>query len=187
MSLLAAFVSLSWTAAIWWRVHDLARHWRLTLALIPAAGLAVVLASPALWQAAMGGYPGDSFWTLPGTGRWGVILISTGGLVAVFMLLAAKSRAFTRWPAVIAIPADVITGIAIYGVIHTISPQVFYSFYLLIFPDLPQQIVIRTFFDTDRLFDIAQLSVDGTLSDHLAGVGLWAVLPFTLWQHRLRR
>ena len=182
---LALLPALIWTGLIWWMIRRRPSGRVQQRALMPAAFLAVILGAPALWQAAASGYPGDSFWTLDSGGRFGVIAISTIGLCLIYATLAAKTLWFRALPLPIGITLDIFAGLAIYIGLYTVSPQVFCSFYQLIFPDLPHQIVVRAP-DAERLWQIAVLRPDGSLSDHLAGIGLWAVVPFTLWQYRMR-
>lgn len=170
-------------AAIW--VAWIARGSHHILLLIPAAHFAVVLAAPPLWQAALAGYQGDSFWTLHPSGRAGVVAIALVGVVSTFTIIAIKSRALRRfgWPTTVALSVDVLAGLLIFGFVYSVGPQVFYTFYRIIIPDLPAQWVIDTAFDTTRVLKVARVNADGSMSDHLAGVTLWAILPFTFWQH----
>ncbi|MEJ6403641.1 hypothetical protein [Yoonia sp. 2307UL14-13] len=171
------------TAALW--VVWVRRGSHHTLWLIPAALFAVMLATPPFWHAALAGYPKDSFWTLGPSGRAGVVAIATSGILAIFLMISAKTRALFSlgWPRMIALPIDIATGLLMFGAIYSLSPQAFYAFYQLIIPDLPAQWVIDTAFDTGRIRHIVHIGPDGSMSDHLAGIGFWAVWPFTFWLH----
>ncbi len=186
MTPLAALLCLAWTALVYWFIYLRPWTWALTLSLIPLALIAIALGAPGVWVTAANGYVGDSFWTLGAGGRFGVLTISGVGLALIFTLLAAKTRVIVRQyhiPGPILLLVDLALGVLLFGIVYAVSPQVFYSFYRLIFADLPNQWVIDTIFDTDQLRKIARLPEGGSLSDHLAGLSLWAILPFTLWQH----
>lgn len=177
----AIILSLIWTAWVWWRVKDKPMSWGLKLRLIPAAFIAVLLGAPGIWQTAMTGYVGDSYWTLGFGGRVGVVLISTVVFTLIFALISVRPIALSRLPLVIQLIIAATMGLLFYSVIYTLSPQIFYTFYWFIFSDLPVQIVVSNIIDFDRIKTIANLANGGSLSDHLAGLGFWAVLPFTLW------
>lgn len=143
--------------------------------------LAVVLLGARPVQVAMlGGYPNDSFWDLGIGGRAGVVTISTVGLAMIFLGLAWKSRFFRGLPVGVGLALDVLAGLLIYALVFSMSPQAYYTLYQMIFPDLPAQLVVRHVLNP-RLAEIALLEADSPMSHHLAGVALWAVVPFTLW------
>jgi hypothetical protein len=149
--------------------------------------VAVVIAAAAIWPQVQAGYPQDSYWTLGWAGRAGVLAISAIGIAVFFAGIAVKTRVILRWKRQATTTAwaliDIAIGLLMFGVLFSISPQVFYSFYLLIFQGLPQQWVIDGLLDTDRLKMIAKMDPLGSLADHLAGITLWAVVPFTVWLH----
>lgn len=128
-------------------------------------------------------YADDSFWTLDWFGRIGVIGISAVGIGALFWVIAWKSRVMARLGARWIIPLDIMIGWAICTVVYSLSPQVFYTFYGFIFPDLPQQWVISGSVAVDRLQAAIDLRGNRNLSDDLAGITFWAIAPFTIWQH----
>jgi len=152
-----------------------------------ASMIAVGLATAGIWPQIQAGYPQDSYWTLGWTGRAGVAAISACGIAGFFLVMARKTRIILNWKRQATSTAwaliDVAVGLLMFAVLYSTSPQVFYSFYRLIFPDLPQQWVIEGLLDTARLKMIAEMNPAGSLSDHLAGITLWAILPFTAWLH----
>ena len=187
MTLFSASICALWMAAFWMLTRDRMNTIGQTLIGIAASLIAVCLASASVQSAILIGYPTDSFWTLDSFGRSGVIAISSIGILAIFLALAWKTRltlgvklqiSGTAW-----LVFDIAIGWLIFGIIHTVSPQVFYTFYQFIFASLPNQWVIDTLLDADKLQSIAALSPTGTLADHLAGVALWAIVPFTVWLH----
>ena len=187
MTILSASLSTLWLAAFWLLTRDRATTLALTLAATIACMISIAIASTSIWASITAGYANDSYWTLSKGGRIGVLAISTVGLALFFVSLAWKSRIILGLRAQISATAWVLFDIAFgwlaFGVLHTISPQLFYSFYRLIFDYLPNQWVIDSILDVETLSLIAQLSSGGSLSDHLAGVALWAIVPFTLWLH----
>lgn len=187
MTVISASLSLLWLAGFWLLTRDRVGTIRLTLAGLAACMVAVCIAASDVQAAALAGYPSDSFWTLSWAGRAGVVAISTIGIAFIFLALAWKTKLILRIKTQISATAwflfDLAAGWAIFGVIHTVSPQAFYTFYRLIFDALPNQWVIDTFFDSDRLQLIASLPANGSLADHLAGIALWAIIPFTTWLH----
>ena len=143
--------------------------------------LLIALFSPAIWGQALHGYPGDSYWTLGLWGRAGVLAIS---LIAITFFYAALWMLFRR---LAPMPrAFAITGVGVVGfvLLHALMPQVFYSFYRLLFPDLPQQWVITGLPDPARLRAIASIRTGGSLSDHLSATALWGIVPFAVWSSR---
>ena len=128
-------------------------------------------------------YANDSFWTLDWLGRIGVVGISAVGIGTVFWLIAWKSWGMMRLGGRWIIPLDIIIGWALFAVVYSVSPQVFYTFYSFIFPDLPQQWVISGPVAVDRLQAALDLRGNRNLSDDLAGVTFWAIAPFTIWLH----
>lgn len=158
---------------------------RATPVLMAAAMLAVLAGAVHVQTSALAGYPNDSFWDLGAFGRVGVLLISAVGLTLIFLFLAWKSRFFRRLrrlPWGLGLALDLVAGLLIYAVLFSMSPQAYYALYQLVFPDLPSQIVVRHIL-SPRLFDIVGLRLGGSMSDHLAGIALWAILPFTFWLH----
>lgn len=152
----------------------------LLIALIGFGG--TVVAAPSFWFALMNGYPGDSLFTLEPLEIVGVVAIA---LFLIFLFLCLLSAPLVRIAkSVAAAPlaraetwctALVGAGL-IFGISFTVSPQIFYAFYRQIIPGLPDQWVIKTWLDWDRLTGAAALAVDGSLSAHLTGLAFWTVL-----------
>ena len=101
--------------------------------------------------------------------------------------MGLKSRLFRTMPIILGLPLDVAIGFVTFAVVYAISPQIYYTLYQFIFPNLPNQIVVKRLLDVERIIQIAQFSPVGSLSNHLAGIAFWAVLPFTIWMHANRR
>jgi hypothetical protein len=187
MTAVSASLSILSLAAFWVLSRDRTLGWQTVVVSALVCCASVIIAAANLWVPITKGYPNDSFWTLTAAGRIGVLSISTIGISFIFACLTWKTRLTLQiksqasgsvWALF-----DIAFGLLIFGVVHTVSPQVFYSFYCLIFDTLPNQWVIDKLFDTVRLQAIAGLAPTGNLADHLAGVVLWAIAPFTIWLH----
>lgn len=187
MTALSAALAFLWAAVIWLLTRDKPLRFGLVLFGTWMSIVGVVISLPPLWDAIRAGYPTDSFWTLGVGGRLGVIALSAVGISATFLCLAWKTSLilrFRRGPTATAWALiDIAIGLFIFAVVFSVSPQAFYSFYRLIIPGLPQQWVIDGLLDQDRLKMIAIVTSGGSLADHLAGVALWATVPFTAWLH----
>lgn len=129
------------------------------------------------------GYAGDSFWTLDAKGRAGVMVIAAVGLSLVFWAITAKTKAWAPHFGTAFLPVDIGLGWIIFAVAFAVSPQVFYIFYQLHFDGLPQQWVISGPKSVARLAEAIDLRNAGQISDDLAGVVFWAIVPYTLWCH----
>ena len=177
----APILSLIVTTVVLWMIKGKPLTWGLMFLLIPAAFVTVLLGAPGIWLSAMAGYAGDSFWTLGIGGRLGVIVISITGFALIFALLSVRPTTPKGLPPVVRVLSRCVVGCVIYGFLYSVSPQLFYTFYWFIFPDLPVQIVVSDAFDLGHIAKSIILQTGGSLSDHLAGLGFWAILPFTVW------
>lgn len=184
---LSLILSFAITIAIWALLRSKTMSVGLMSILLPIAMITVILGAPNVVFAIENGYDGDSYWTLKTGGRIGVALISTFSLTALFTLLGLKSRVFRRLPMNVGLPLDIFIGLVTFAVTYAISPQIYYTLYQFIFPNLPNQIVVKRLLDFERIIQIAQFSPNGSMSDHLAGIAFWAVLPFTIWMHAQRK
>ena len=156
---------------------------------LPASLSMVIASTPTLWLAALFGYQNDSFFDLSFFGRLGVLSIS-GTLITFFslfivwksrkLLQMASRRAVAGW---FLLAIDCLLGLMLFGTLHALSPQAFYQFYHLIYPGLPNQIVVKTLFDYEGMMTFAALSTSGNLSQHLSGLVLLAIVPLTVFTH----
>lgn len=187
MTAVSTSLSVLFLAGFWVLSRDRVLGWQIVVVGALVCCVSVIIAAANLWVPITQGYPNDSFWTLSTAGRIGVLSISAIGISFVFVCLAWKTRLILRIKSQASGTAwalcDTAFGLLFFGVVHTVSPQVFYSFYHLIFDALPNQWVINNLFDTTRLQAIATLAPTGNLADHLAGIVLWAIFPFTIWLH----
>lgn len=168
------------------------RRGRAVLALLAIALVGVLISAPTLQTAILSGYPGDSLFTLEPAEIAGVILISLTLIILFFWLLSVAllpiARTVATKPAVRpgAAVACLAGSLLLFGVSHTVSPQIYYTFYRWIIPGLPDQWVIRTWLDVERLAGAAALAPEGSLSAHLTGVTIWCVTLFVVWIFMMR-
>lgn len=154
---------------------------RLLVVLVLPALFTVAIGASTIWAQVAAGYPDDSFWSLGTGGRAGVVLISSLGYLIIFVCVGRLALWTRNWSVLVALPISILMGASVFGLIYSLSPQVFYSLYQFIFPDLPVQIVIKHVLDFDKLIRVAQLSAGSPLADHLAGVGLWGTIVYITW------
>lgn len=185
----ALILCLIWLTLIWYLTrHDKMTFW-IFLVGVFSSMIAVFVVSPSLRDITFSRYEGDSFFTLDAFGRSGVLAISTTCILLFFGLIYLKTRwIMRRTPShlafrLLSVLLDSFAGCLLFGVLYSASPQIYYTFYRIIIPSLPNQVVIKTFFDWDRLMLILSLDASETLSHHLAGVCLLAIIPFTFWCH----
>lgn len=162
------------------------------LGLMAVAATGVVLSAPSLRTAILNGYPGDSLFTLEPAEIAGVIAISLTLITLFFWLLSlvltplANAVAGNPPARAGAAIAGLAGSLLLFGVSHTVSPQIYYTFYRWIIPGLPDQWVIKTWLDFERLAGAAALAPDGSLSAHLTGVTIWCVAIFVVWIFAMR-
>jgi hypothetical protein len=133
----------------------------------------------------------DSFFTLSSMGSAGLALLSLAFLALVFWVLGVKSKwASGRFDGTagaqraIRITLDVALGWLIYLLLHRLSPQLYYLYYMTLFDGLPLKWVIGA---DDELLRLGATIIPGPkerLADFLACTGFWVVLPYTLLLHR---
>lgn len=143
--------------------------------------------APAIWQGIAAGYPGDSFWTLASIGRLGVVAISITGLGALAVFNYWKSgvilrRKQNRMRVAIWV-LDCGIGVAAFGVVYVISPQIFYTLYQMLIPGLPNQWVIDNAARWDNFIAIMIPQNGAPMADHLAGVAIGGIVFFTTYLH----
>ena len=181
-----ALIGILWVALFgWWIARQPRRWWHLPILFIASFG-AVAVAAPGVWEGVFARYPGDSFWALSAVDRVGVAVISACGFVLTFAVIATRPFGMLRAGAILQLLSEMLFGILIYALAYSISPLVYDSFYRRTFAGLTKPAATASPLDIARLRDVALLRPDAPMADHLAGLGLWAVLPFCLWLH-LRR
>lgn len=164
---------------------------RLKTVLIAAAASAmgVVIASPSLRAGVISGLQSDSLFTLEPWEAAAVTAISTVLCLAGILLSVAKTLLVCRRTpphpvprAIIAI-ADILVTASLFAVFYSVAPQLYYEYYRIIIPGLPDQWVVQSRFDPSRLITALSLPSTGRLAELAAGLVFWTVLIVSLWFH----
>ncbi len=158
-----------------------------TIAFVAVAVLLVPFNVPLFWHAP----EQDSFFTLTPLGSAVLALLSLVFLSFVFWLLELKSSWLIAWldgwnglGRAWIITLDIFLGWLIYLLLHRLSPQLYYLYYMTLFDGLPLKWVIGAEYDLQRFSAIVLPGPKERLADFLACTGFWAVLSFTLLLHR---
>jgi len=147
-----------------------------------------VIVAPAIWIGVQSGYSNDSYWTLSTAGQVGVLTITICGLLVLSALNAWKtnkilSRSKHRARLLVWL-LDCALSVGVFILAYIVSPQVFYAFYQQVIPDLPNQWVIESAANWERITSIMIPRTGGTLADHAAGVAVGGTIMFTAYLHR---
>ncbi len=122
-------------------------------------------------------YADDSIHTLSTTQQIGLCFIS---LALLCMMVLLSLKLFKNKPVIVRI----IIAIGLFYLFIWLSPQLYYAYYLLIFMDLPIQLVIKAPPGIGPLVKILTLQNSATLSNHsLAFLG-WALISLALMKRR---
>ena len=115
-------------------------------------------------------YQNDSFFDLSTFGQMGLGAISALMGVAViwlgYRLMRRRRKRRTR----------MVIALALLWLFVWLSPQVYYTYYIFIIPDLPWQSVIRTPPGPVDMFEILSFSGRQDLSAHSKGLLGWALI-----------
>ncbi len=114
-------------------------------------------------------YADDSFHTLSLTGRIGLVCLSLG-LAALILWLAWRGTAR------VGLAARLLIVGALFFSFVWLSPQVYYTYYLILFDGLPWQVVINTPPGPASLLDLLTFREAATLSAHAQGMLGWALI-----------
>ncbi len=204
-TVLPSFLVGLWAGIAWWlwtrpcntgKAPDEPRsslHPARVAGLAGACLVAVLLSAPSLWLAALSGYRGDSFFTLEPAERAGLAILSGVLVLAVCWMSAAKSALLHRlmaaaaWSPALTAAADVLVTVALLAALLGVSPQIYYTYDLIIIPGLTAQWVVGDWFDLSMLWRAAALAPDAGLADHLTGITFWVLMLMALCWPLLRR
>lgn len=125
-------------------------------------------------------YEADSFFTLSRVEQAGLLLVSAG-LSAVVIIVAWRIASRCRLIVRLAIT------LAIYWLFLWLSPQIYYLYYLIIFPNLPAQIILGLPPTPLTVFDLLTFQTQHNLSFHAQGVFGWVLIILALVQPSARR
>lgn len=121
-------------------------------------------------------YAEDSFFTLGLSGRVGLLVLS-GCLGAICLLMVWLSRSWRRvW--------SVLAALVMFWLFVWLSPQIYYFYYLIIFDDLPWQLVVRSPPDPIMLARLLLFGERASLSFHAQGVLGWLLIFCALLPRR---
>lgn len=134
----------------------------------------------------LGRLPEDSFLTLSTGGKTGLIVISVTMLAVLFYICWMKTNALLNiFPGAspFLLLIDLVTTWIIFSLLLMLSVQGYYFYYLLLFSDLPLQLVIdpQEAFQSAAGFMISR-NIDN-LADLLTAVSMTALLLFTVLLH----
>jgi len=154
-----------------------------------ASAVGVVIALPSLRSGVLSAYPGDSLFTLEPLEIAGLVAISAAISLAGFVLAVEKSVWLSRRtppglvPRLCTAAADIVVTAILFTVCYSLLPQLFYQFYRLIIPGLPNQWVVRAWIDLPRLWSALSMASSGRLAELAAGLVFWTLVLTTLWFH----
>ena len=141
-----------------------------------------------LRSALLNKYPDDSFYTLSTFEAIGLAVITTTLLLLILTttwfitnIWIKRCEGYSAFFKTIFALLNMFFVMAIYQLILVISPQVFYTYYQVIFLDLPVQWVIKPI-SVDKLLERFSFRLDGSIADHLASLALWVLLSNTAIQ-----
>lgn len=134
------------------------------------------------------GYGEDSFWTLALRDRFAVAglaaaLMLLGGWVAFRVACTMATRCDGLRLRVAMLTGNISITLACYFGLWFVSPQIFYSYYRLIFENLPQQWVIGSSAQLDRFVVALLFEGNISLADSAAGLYFWMLLSLTVFVH----
>ncbi|MEM7634235.1 MAG: hypothetical protein AAF299_06730 [Pseudomonadota bacterium] len=131
-------------------------------------------------------YEGDTFFSLTLAARFGLVLLSLG-------LAALMLAVFVRLTCLLAWPVRLLLAPAFLWLFVWLSPQVFYLYYMMLFDDLPLQIVVQSPPRPSKIAHLLSFSDKAALSHHAIGLLGWALVGLAVfgeravWSTRLRR
>lgn len=158
------------------------------LALLAWNGVGLLLAAPGLRQSLLIGFKGDSFLTLAPHQQMivaglacGLLLVGFWGAVRWARRMAGSATSWFGRFAGLALNLSVFA-IAYVG-IAAAAPQLFYLYYLAIFPELSLQWVVGGPEDLYRVLGALALPADSSLSTIAVAIGFWLGAAATLTVH----
>lgn len=136
-----------------------------------------VTTAPSLWRGLALGYEGDSFHTLSVPGRTGLALLSLILAIGLASLAVGKTmllyRSIESWPLpgfLTIVVLDGLANLSLFWLFLWLSPQLYYTYYLILFDSLVWQWVVKAPPGPGVVFDVIAMPRSGNLSGH--GLGL---------------
>lgn len=122
-------------------------------------------------------YEEDSFFTLSGPEQVGLAFLSTVLALLTLFLIWKLARGHRWW-------VRLLMGVLVFFLFVWLSPQVYYSYYLMIIDTLPVQIVIQPPPDPLYLGRLLLFIDRANLSHHSQGLLGWAIIAVALFLPR---
>lgn len=114
-------------------------------------------------------YDGDSFYTLTGIGRTGLVILSVTMALALLWLAMKLTRRLI-------LPLRIVVAALLFFAFVWLSPQVYYTYYMTLFDGLPWQVVVKDPPNWRRLFGLMTFDGEANLSAHSQGGLGWLLL-----------
>jgi len=114
-------------------------------------------------------YESDSFFTLSLGGQIGLAVLSA--LLFALMMYVAR-----RWTKGRHIGFRIGIALALFWAFVWLSPQIYYTYYLVIFDGLPLQVVVQRPPSAAKIFGLMCFAEESNLSAHSQGVLCWGMV-----------
>jgi len=137
-----------------------------------------VIIHPGLWKAVARGYQGDHLFNLSGPQITGLVLITSGLALILFLTSTVSSYVVSNWmnkyaPRWIVILSCTALALVLCAIALAVVPQLHYLYYRSILPGLPAQWVQAGDLSIDSLRRYLLLSAEDSTSYHAQGVTVW--------------
>lgn len=137
-----------------------------------------IITHPGLWMAVASGYSEDYLFNLSTRQIIGLVLITSGFVVLLFLACTVSSHFLCRWgnqvlPRWLMVLMCTVFALLLCAIALALVPQLYYLYYRWIIPGLPAQWVPVGDLSLTRLWQYFLLSADGTTTDHAKGSTVW--------------
>ncbi|MDA8747609.1 hypothetical protein N9M66_05295 [Litoreibacter sp.] len=122
-------------------------------------------------------YANDSFFTLGTGGQIGLVCLSVllfaGCVWFVFWFVKGLGRLIR-----------VLVALTVFYLFVWLSPQIYYMYYLVIFDDLPLQLVVKSPPGWRKIFGVMTFAERATLTEHGQAIFWWILAAIALLRRR---
>ncbi|MEM9329710.1 MAG: hypothetical protein AAGA53_00185 [Pseudomonadota bacterium] len=122
-------------------------------------------------------YSNDTFFNLTMPGQIGLALLSVILCAFTVWLFLKISTRFALW-------VKLLLSIVVLWFFVWLSPQIYYTYYWMIFDNLPVQIVIRWPPNLAEVFELMTFTGSNNLSAHSKGALFWIMVITAFWASR---
>lgn len=149
------------------------------------AALIVLAWHPSLWTPLAQGYSGDTLHNLSLIGRIGLVLLTLVLVVLLISVSMVKSRMLQQMPrashgaAAAIFMMDLLLTFLLFAAAVTLVPQVYYTYYLLLFDFLDQQWIIKPS-ALVRAWHSLSMSAQAGSSSHAVGFSGWWLMVIVI-------